>query len=336
MDYDGLEFLRASGWQNADENHPAGKGHSGYRIVWRSLAWMVYPEAVFGFSNMRIRIGVGDVDIGGMVLTNAVPMREHGQWILPQEIHSSPPGEQVTFRSKGPEVIEFKAWQETVTSISFVEMLMRTESNETKPIAVEGRKATASMLTLLQFSFGHRVAAVPLAEEVGEVFPDWHWNRSLASDSLAWEPQLDLQGETATGLRDTLKPLIDNWLSRRESKRSVVRIACQWWQLAAAQSDLAIKYITLWLVAEALLDRTHMATRLHSLLGCSPGMWKKLIDRLYSRRCRLAHGEDREADEMEIAEMRCLAGVLLSAELCATPLPTYATQLKKLVSAAAP
>lgn len=336
MDYEGLHFLRARGWQNADEAHPAGTGHPAYRIVWRSLAWVVHPQAIFGFSNMLIRIGVGDVDTGGMTMPNAVPMREHGRWILPQEILFSQDTEQISFRSRGFEAIEFKAWQETVSSFSFVEMLVRTESSEPRQIIAEGRRTTASMLTLLQFALGARVAAVPLSEEVGEVFPDWHWNRSLASDALAWEPQLDLVGINATDLKDTLKPLIDQWLSHQESQRSGIRIACQWWQLADAQSDLAIKYISLWLVAEALLDRVHMPARLQSLLGNSAGKWKKVVDRLYGRRCKLAHGEDRKVSETEIAEIRCLAGVLLSAELCPTALPNYVAQLRKLISPAEP
>lgn len=331
-----MDFLRASGWQNSDETHPPGKGCPGYRIVWRCLAWVTHPETIFGFSNMRIKISVGDVDVGGIVLPNAVPMRAHDQWILPQRIYLTQVGQEVSFKSEGINTIDFKAWQEVVPSISFVEILVRTESKNPDEILSEGQRVTASILTLLQFSLGPRVAAIPLTEEVGEIFEDWHWNRSLASSSLAWEPQLDLQGMQASDVVGIMKPLIDEWLSRDEEKRARTRVACQWWQLSEAQSDLVIKYISLWLVAESLIDRKRMSTALSELIGHSVARCEKLIRRLYGLRCRLAHGEDRKVSDSEIDEIRCLAGAFLSADLCAFPHPSYMAKLKQSLDGSLP
>ncbi|WP_155361625.1 hypothetical protein [Acrocarpospora macrocephala] len=329
MDIDGLEFLRVNGWQNSDEAHPPRGGHSGYRIVWRCLAWVVHPEVVFGFSNMRIRISLGDVDTGGIVLPNAIPMRSHDRWILPQKIYRTQDGNDTKFESEGIGTIDFKAWQETVSSISYMEILVRTEAREPGAILNEGRRTTSSILTLLQFSLGPRVSAVQVTEEVGEIFEDWHWNRSLASDSLAWEPQLNLHGMQGSELVDTMKPLIDRWLSRDEEKRTRARVASQWWQLAEAQGDLVIKYISLWLVAESLVDKKNMPTKLYDLIGHSLQKCEKFIRRLYTRRCELTHGKNRDVSTEEIAEIRSLAGAFLSADLCTVPLPSYIARVEQ-------
>ncbi|MEU0518256.1 hypothetical protein [Streptosporangium sp. NPDC006007] len=331
MEFDGLDVLRMSGWQNSDENHPAGKGHPGYRVVCRCLAWITHPEVIMGSNNMRIRIAVGDVDTGGVTLPNAIPMKAHGHWVLPQKVHRTQNESSINFKGEGIYEIDFKAWQEVVPSISFVEILVRTESVDPENILSEGRTITSSMLTLLQFALGPRVAAVPLVEETGEIFEDWHWNRSLASSSLSWEPQLDMQGAHGSEVVQAMEPLIDRWIALDEGKRAQFRIACQWWQLADAQSDLVVKYLSLWLVAESLNKRKDIPEVLSEMLEIPIGRCAKFVKRIYGRRCRLAHGEDRSVGEEEINEVRCLAGTLLSEKLCTSPSPLYAAQLKQFI-----
>jgi hypothetical protein len=192
-DSDEPHWLRAEGWQRTDEAHAPGEGAPAYRAVFKTLR-TILPPGEMRFTNLLMRRGHGAVDRGGMVVPGSLPSRRPRHWLLPESGRRIPAGEdQLRYEPDINMTYEFQAWQDEIQDIFFVEFFLETESREPDAMLAEGRHKLSSMKTMLDPRFGPRLLGVALLEELGEIFPDGHFNRSLRSESVVAESQLDVR-----------------------------------------------------------------------------------------------------------------------------------------------
>ncbi len=303
-----------SAWQRTDEAHQPEAGQLAYRIVFKTLRY-VLADFVICFPNLVVRFGHGKIERGGVRLGSAIPGRRRAEWYLPEKGRLV--GERVKRYEPDPPLnYEFQAWEETIEDVFYVEMILVCDSNERAARLVEGRRNLASLKTLLELQFGPRLLGLVLAEEIGELHPDGYWTRSIGSDSLANEWSFDVQGSDLNVLREFNDKLVARQMARTEADRRRLRLACDWYWSATHADEPVTEYLHLWFVVEALAmpDTTNIApakARLASALGGTPADWS-LVGRHFGRRGRLVHGQDeRSVDAVALAELRDLVEVLL-------------------------
>jgi hypothetical protein len=94
------------------------------------------------------------------------------------------------------------------------------------------------------------------------------------------------------------------------------RIASQWFRHAQAQADSTTRYISHWLVLEALeLDENPNIAPLKravaGLLGADMSHVAARLGRLYGTRSKLVHGQVRAVDDADIDAVQSVAKALL-------------------------
>src|SRR2546430_3983692 len=112
---------------------------------------------------------------------------------FPNSARSASRAERPSTTARRTSIFEFSGWEDTVERVSFVEIIVRLELDQTaKPADVmnAGRRAVASLRAQLDLTFGPRVLGALLLEEIGRVFDDWDWNRRLDTVQLAAETQV--------------------------------------------------------------------------------------------------------------------------------------------------
>jgi hypothetical protein len=303
-----------SAWQRVDEAHAPEAGQPAYRIVFKTLRYVV-ADFVIHFPNLVIRFGHGNVERGGVHLGPAISGRQRAEWYLPEK------GRLVGEREKRyepdpPLNYEFHGWEETVEDVFYVEMILVCDASERASRLADGRRNLASLKTLLDLRFGPRLLGLVLTEEIGELHPDGYWTRSIGSDSLANEWSFDVLGADVDVLRKFNDKLLAGQMARPEAERLKLRLACDWYWSAIHAGDPVAEYLHLWFVVEALAmpNTTNIApakARLASALGGAPSDWA-LVGHHFGRRGRLVHGQDERAvDADALAELRDLVEVLL-------------------------
>jgi hypothetical protein len=248
-------------------------------------------------------------------------MRREGHWLLPQPGKTVVEGTTMTFEPSGVTNFEFHAWQEEVEELFFVELVLHTTEERPDRRLAEGRSRLASLKTLIELAFGPRVLGVLVAEGLGEVFPDGHFNRSLESDRVSNEYQMDLAAVTPDEFSAWTKTTLASHLERPLEELQRIGLACDWYWRSTQTSDLATEYLELWFAVEviAMPDTTNVRPvreRLAAGFGGSEGEWANFVGRHCGRRSALVHGDaKREVDEQEVESLRDLVQALLELEL---------------------
>jgi len=176
-----------------------------YRVVYKTLKTFL-PQAEMRWPNLLLRCGHGSIDRGGVRLGGAIPTRREGRWLLPQPGTVTIHGQTMTFHPRDTKNYEFDAWEEVVEDVFFVEMVLQTTTESPYQQIVEGRHRLGHLKTLIELSFGTRVLNAQIAEELGEVFPGDHFNRSIHSQVVGHEWQTDLAVPIRTRCRGAPGP----------------------------------------------------------------------------------------------------------------------------------
>lgn len=312
------DWFSFDAWQRTDDAHPQGEGRAAYRTVFKTLRVALLPGE-FKWPNMLMRFGGGKVERGGVHTPGTVDARRHDHLILPEWgeiVVNDGVGEYRTTSYTNP---TFAAWEELTESCFYVEMIVDVEGDTPSSKLANGRAAVASMITLIDLHFGTRVLGVRLAEEAGERFDDWHFNRQLGVSRVGWEPQLNVAAIEQADLIAWGQTAIDGLMNVPAERRRRIALACSWFQDAGAATDPAIEFLGLWVVLEVLAmpDTTNISPlreRLAEIAGGVPADWSQFVGRLFGRRGDLVHGVGREITEHEVDVARALAQVLLAAE----------------------
>lgn len=313
------DFLALSGWQDSDDDHPPGEGTPAYRVVYKSLKTFL-PESEMVWPNLVMRTGYGSVRRGGIKLDDVLPLRRAGRWFYPQPGATVIEGQTMRFEPTETKNFEFKAWQEEIEGLFFVEFVLHTTADKPDRRLEEGRSGLARLKTLIELTFGPRVLGALVTEGLGEVFPDGHFNRSLQSDAVGNELQMGLAAVTREELEAWAKTTLGPHQERSEGKLQRVRLACDWYWRSTQTSDLVTEYLDLWFVVEviAMPDTTDVRPvreRLAEAFGGSEGEWKTFVGRHFGRRSKLVHGvAKREVEEQKVESLRDLVQALLELE----------------------
>ncbi len=314
------EWLRTSGWQRVDDEHPPGRGRPAYRVVYKTLRYII-PFAEFAWPNLRINTGRGSVDRGGMLLPGALPTRQRHRWLLPESGTLVEEGGSVRYEPRNNMQFNFQAWQESLDDVFYVEFILETTEEEPEDRLVEGARRLAPLLTLFDLRFGPRVLGLKLAEELGEVFDDGHFNRELVSEQLGTESQYDVAGVEAAGFIDWAKRDFDRLMQKTAAELERFRLACDWYWTASHAPNPVDEYLGLWFVVEVLaMPNTANVRPVRELLarelGGDPDEWREYVGRLAGRRDALVHGnEPRVVPDQELQRLRDLVEALLQLQL---------------------
>ncbi len=320
MDYEGIEFLVGSGWQNNDKDHPVNNGKPGYRLVFKSLRLFPQKELLLSWSNLRIKISSEETSIGGMKVANAFTSRNPDKLLLIDSVEVSQQGKETIVVSKPNMKWEFNAWEKNLPKACFVEILLYTTASKPQKILEEGRRRTAGLKTILELAAGQRLLGVPIAEEVGEIFEDWHWNRNIGSVSVGSESQLDLKKID----NETIYPLIIDALTQtqklNEKEKLRLRLASQWYWKTDGETDTVNAFIGTWIAIESIempntTNISPIKERLALLTNTSTNIWKKPIGYLFGIRSKLVHGNISEVSVEHYKFLRQILQVLLEARL---------------------
>lgn len=326
----------AGGWQRADDAHPVDGGVPGYRAVFKTLRIILPGRVELRWPNLLVRFDHGTVEIGGMDLPGAVPARVPSRWVLPErgELVELPSG----IRRYEPTinmVFQFAARQDELEHVSYVEFLLKTDASDPRGQLVEGRQRLASLKVILELAFGSRLLGLPLTEEAGRLFEDWHFNRQLSTDQLGAESQLPVVGLEAARLQTWAQTVIDESVRRSEPARSRFGLACEWYWTAIHAEEPVMRFLQLWFAIEvaAMPNTTNVRPvreRLAEICGNPPGEWEVFVGQLYGKRSRLAHGnEARQVTDSEVRSVRALVELLLEAELGSAS-PARIAELRRL------
>lgn len=328
--------MAASGWQRCDEEHPPGDGLPAYRVVYKTLRLLPWPGLTLEWPNLRVVFANGDVERGGFKTPTAVPGRNPRQRVILEHgrVLDYPGGR--TFLQCPDLTFALAGWEETVQAVSYVEVIYAfdgppwSESEEdadgrtTADLYTEflraGRLAIAPLKTLLDLAVGPRLLAVPLTEEVGATFDDWHWNRRLDAGRFSAESQAEFRHMPAADLAALLGPLIDSQQALPEDERRRLRLASSWYWRADADPEPTTRFLSWWLAIEALemprtTDIRPVRKRLADLLGTTADHWVDPVGRLFGLRSRLVHGELDAAGPAAVVLVEKIARVLLAGRL---------------------
>lgn len=314
------EAVMFEGWQQVDEAHPAGAGQVGYRIVHKTIRTVTFPAVDFSTPNMRVRMANGPINSGTPRFTGALPEREPGHFLKPEwgEIAEAPSGG-AAYHAQPDMRIHVDGHEDVTPPGNYVEVLYAVPENTSGDFAstiAAGRAGVAPLLVALEMQYGPRLLGPVLTEEAGALFPDGHWNRRLGGRYIRLESQANMQMIPAQIGMGFLAEMLQRQLRRTDEQRRRTRIASQWYLRGSSEPDLTIRYISYWLVLEALeLDENSniapLRTAIATLLGIEPTAIGDRLGRLYSRRSKLVHGAMREVTETEVADVRAIAVALL-------------------------
>lgn len=315
--------FRAEAWQNSDEQHKAGQGTPAYRIVYKSLRMIPYPAIELKWPNVRLRILNGDVDYGGMRAVSGMAGRNERHSVIPEfgRVFNFP-GEP-TYIPCPVVQYDYKAWSETMKAVSYVEIIYipdRIGDQSVSQLLVRGREGVAPMKAILDLKFGPRLLAIPITEEVGETFSDWHWNRRIHTPGVSAESQANLKALNGAELLDSLASVFNRDQGSDEAARKRRSLASHWYWAADAESDPIMRFVYWWMVVESLemINNTNVRPvreRLAELFDNDESAWRKIVGKLVGIRSEIVHGNSRNVVADDITDVETLARVLLSARL---------------------
>jgi hypothetical protein len=288
----------------------------------------VVPDLVATFPNLRLHVGQGDIERGGIrVRQDSLPGRLWGQRIIPEFGQVQVLDGQIRYDGSPDLNFVLEGWEETLHRVGFVEIIARLDSLSAAASAAElrnaGRRAIASLRAQLDLVFGPRLLGALLLEEVGAVFDDWHWNRRLDAVQVAAESQAALSVLPASHFSSHFSQAVENHFAKDRQQQRRAALAARWYWLAEAEEDPANQFLQYWIVAECLEMKTTdikpVSDRLAKLFSSvSLASWRNLVGRLFGMRGKLVHGNVLQVDGGQLVLMRLVARVLLAYRLTGT------------------
>jgi hypothetical protein len=296
------------GWQSTDHEHPPDHGSPGYRAAYKTLKLVPSRDVQLRWPNLSINFRAGTLNRGGVRTPDGVEGRRPTHQIVPEYgTRLIEPDGTARYVGCPDRRLTFAGWEENAGGLLYVEILYRLpEGADTDAESVRrtGRAAVAPIKTMLDLAFGPRLLGLPVLEEIGEVFDDWHWSRRLDSVSLSTELQLRPQIVQAEAFIERMQRALEDNQSKVPEERRRFRLASQWYWLADAEADLVNRFVQLWLVIESLeMETTNIGPvkrRLAELLGINTDTGP-FAGRLYGIRSALVHGNSDEVMDLRRA-----------------------------------
>lgn len=317
------ERMSFSAWQGSDDEHPAGSGKPAYRIVRKTVRTVVAPRVLVDMGNLRLSFDNGPVNWGEARFTNALVGREPNNYLVPEwgtlNFENDPPG----YFAELNRNIQIEAHEETTPSGNYVELIFVL--NPPVPtlhddMLAAGRASSAPLMALVDLLWGERLLGPLLAEEVGETFEDWHWNRQLGGRTVSIEMQAEMQLLDGHDLAHRIGLGADVARGRDEEGRNRIKVASQWYWRAESEPDPVQRYISYWLVVEALAlgesaDISPIKRAVEQISGQPRSVVGPAVGRLHGLRSRLIHGKERAVPDVAVQNVRVLASALLELRL---------------------
>jgi len=334
-----LRYYRGGGWQNTDEAHPPAGGHPAYRVAYKTLKIIPDQDIILTWPNLRVMFGMGKLNRGGVGTPDGIPSRQPNKNVVPEYGTRVTNAGGVRWYIGCPDPrLTFAAWEESPGGLSYIEILYQLSDgadSEPEKLLRAGRAAVAPLKTILDLTFGPRLLGIPLLEEIGCVFDDWHWNRRLDSSALALESQLPLVIMQSSDFTSRLVPRIEKNQRDSETDRKRFRLASQWYWLADSQQDLVNKFIHYWIVLESLemetSDIAPIKARLVELLNEDKALCARFVGRIYGIRCKLVHGNSDTVTNEQLDQVQTLARLLLLSRTGEDQLDQEIRQLREWV-----
>lgn len=320
MDYDYLKFMHARGFQKGDEEHPAGSGKPGYRVVFKTLKLIPLPGAEIKWPNLRLRFSLDKTTRGGLKTEGGLESRRPNKWILPEYIDYDVKDGMTKFAVRPNTRFTFRAWEEEIDTSGLIEILLLTDSDKPEDIVNEGRMHLGKMKVVIELTGGERVLGVPIAEEVVEIFPDWEWNRNMSSFLLASESELNLERLNTEEFFAKIKPALELTQELSEEHRKRLAMASSWYWKGESELDPVNRFIEYWVSVESLempntTNVRPVRERLESITGIKQEDWKDFVGRLKGIRSKLVHGEINEVPIEKVEQLRFLVLALMHGRL---------------------
>jgi hypothetical protein len=317
--YKGIEFLQASSWQRSNQEHPPGNGSLGYRVVYKTLKLIPFPAVDLSWPNLRVRMVVENVELGGFNVTEgAIPSIFPNKLLLPEYININKDGDLITYHGTINLKWKFDAYIKEFPVSGIVEMLLELENLSENDVISEGRRRLSPILTILDLVYGERLIGALIAEEVVELFPDGHWNRNIISPSVGSESQLDMK-KIENSQIEQMKKSIESYQVLGGNDRKNIALATDWFWKSEREIDQINRFIQLWICLEALematTDIKPIAEQLATITTNGYSFWKEPIGRLFGKRSDLVHGKNNQVNEHEIIILRGIAKILLANRL---------------------
>ncbi len=311
-----MEF---SGWQMADDEHPAGEGRPGYRIVHKTIRSFVLPQVLIPLTNLQIRFTNGPVTWGEPRFREALASRAAGAFILPEWGTLELSQGEASYKWEPNVQVSIEAYQETTPDGNYLEILYVLPEGEWAgyyDMVAAGRAGVATMTMMLDFLYGELVLGPVLTEEVGELFDDWHWNRLIGGRTVAMESQARLEALDGNVFLGRVGEAIARHQDKSEEERNRIKISAQWYWRADAEPELVQRYIAYWLCIEALelgenANIAPVKDAVARLLGVERREVSDPLGRIYSVRNGLVHGSRREVGRESLERVRAVAVALL-------------------------
>lgn len=319
--FDRYSRLSVDGWQGVDDEHPAGGGVPGYRLAYKTLKLIPSTPIELSSPDLRITFGIRKFERGSLVVKRTVPTREADVFILPEYLNPlKRDGEELSISGKTDFFIEVTGTEEELDTGVYVEFLLKTRAQDPAGILNEGRHTLAKTKALIDFVGGRRVLGVPITEEVGHLFDDWHWNRQAKAASLRLESELDMQLLDSPELVEKLSSALDSQVDYHPTLKQRIALACDWYWRADGEGDPVSQFLQLWFAVEALempksSNIKPVKKRLASITDTDESIWSRPVGMLYRLRGRLVHGEQLTVGLEELDLLRLLLAVLIEDRL---------------------
>lgn len=320
MDYEGIQFMQTSGWQRSDDCHKAGTGKPGYRLVFKTLKLLPLPQTAIAWTNCRITFSVDKATMGGVKVVGALASRRPNLMIMPEYIDIKNQNGQTNFTGRTNMKFEFKAWEKEIGTSGLIEMLLITDAQEPQVILQEGKLSLSKLKTILEIAGGQRVLGLPIAEEVVEIFDDWHWNRNMSSLSVGTESELNLEQLDTKEFLKIIQPAIEFTQDMDKEEQQRVAVASQWYWKADAERDSINRFIEYWVAVEALempnsTNIKPVKEQLAKLTGTDVDYWSEAVGKLFNLRSKLVHGKLAQVENEQLARLKKIIEVLLCGRL---------------------
>jgi hypothetical protein len=167
---DDLLEMRMSGWQHADEQHPAGGGRPGYRVAYKTVKLMPAKDITIPLpQDSRLKVAMGSLNRGGVHTPDGVPGRQPAHHVVPEygTLSTDITGAVRYIRCLNP-AMSFEAWEEELGGLSYVEIICGVEdaaANDPDALREAGRSKVVALKTMLDLMFGPRLLGIPYSRK---------------------------------------------------------------------------------------------------------------------------------------------------------------------------
>lgn len=314
------DWYRWSAWLWADDEHPAGEGQHAYRVVYKTIRMPIVGTLRLNWPNLNIRMWHGSVRIGHPTVDPSNPGRKEGYLIVPEWGLVVDTDDGAVYQPTRASSPSLGAEDDELTDGSFVEFILRTESDRPNEQIAEGRRTLASLHTMIDLSFGRRLLGTPLSEEVGELFDDGHFNCSVQSSLVGMESLTTVELLPVQQLQGWAQHVLERHMRRPTAEKETLALASEWYRLAESSLDPVLEFVYIWLSIEVLaMPNTTNIRPVRELLptglGGSEQDWKQLVGRLYGTRSDIIHAGRREVPADAVGVLRDIVEVLFELDL---------------------